>query len=71
MSSGAHRLVDWPLSMATWDIMETSAGALPARAACSSWTSQASPVGSATDSTAMPVARVNSGKMCLSNESLK
>src|SRR5262249_15957599 len=49
MSSGAQRLVDWPFSIATCDIIETSAGAAPALAACSSCTSQASPVGSATD----------------------
>jgi hypothetical protein len=59
------------LRIDTCDIIETSAGAWPALAACCICTSQASPVGSATDSTAMPVALVNSGKMFLSNESLK
>ena len=60
-----------PLSIATWDIIETSAGACFARAAWASWTSHASPVGSAIDSTAMPVALVNSGKMCWSKDSWK
>ena len=48
-----------------------SAGAWPAFAACWSWTSHASPVGSATASMAIPVALVNSGKICLSKLSLK
>ena len=71
VSIGVHSSVDWPLSVEVCDIIETSAGAWPALAACSSWTSQASPVGSAMDSTAMPVALVNSGKMFLSKLSLK
>ena len=60
-----------PLRNAVCDIIETSAGAMPARAACCSCTSQASPVGSAIDSTSMPVASVNAGKTCSSKESLK
>ncbi len=57
--------------MATWDIIETSAGACFALAACESWTSHASPVGSEMDSTSMPVALVKSGKMCWSKDSWK
>ena len=52
-------------------VWSPSAGATPARAACSNCTSHASPVGSATDSTAMPLASMKVGKMCLSKESLK
>ena len=60
-----------PLSIAVCAIIETSAGACPARAACCSCTSHASPVGSATDSTVMPVSSVKAGKTFASNESLK
>ena len=70
-SSGFHRSIACPLSMATWDIIETSAGACFARAAWESWTSHASPVGSEMDWTSMPVALVKSGKMCWSKDSWK
>jgi hypothetical protein len=41
--------------------IETSAGTPPVRTACSSCTIQASPPGSDTDSTSMPVSSVNRG----------
>jgi hypothetical protein len=53
------------------DIIETSAGAWPARAAVSSCTSQAMPVGAAIDSTAMPVSSVKRGKTWASKLSWK
>ena len=56
-----------PIIRAAWG----EAGAIPAFEACSSCTSHASPVGSATDSTLMPVSLVKPENMCLSNESLK
>ena len=46
-SSAAQSSPFWPLMRVTWAIMLTSAGAMPARPAVMSWTSQASPVGSA------------------------
>ena len=60
-SSGAHSSAFWPLMRVTCAIIDTSAGAMPARAAVCSWTSQASPVGSAIDSISIPVSSVNAG----------
>jgi hypothetical protein len=57
--------------MMVCEIMETSAGVSPARAACSSCTAQASLVGSGTPSISIPVSLVKIGKMCSSKLSLK
>jgi hypothetical protein len=60
-SSGAHSPALVPFKRVTWAIIDTSAGATPARAAVSSCTSHASPVGSAIDSISIPVSLVKSG----------
>src|SRR5258706_6677074 len=65
-SSGVHSSASIPFKTATCAIIETSAGATFACAACCNCTSQASPVGSATDSTVIPVSLVEAGETCLS-----
>ena len=70
-SIGTHRSAAPERKYPPSAIIDTSAVGCPALTAASSCTSQASTVGSATDSIATPVAAVKSGKMFASNESLK